>query len=351
MPNFPVRFQTKVRYSGGQEKATRKVWLEINGQRLADKSATVQLEPGGETSVEFEHRFPSAGSHLVSAVIDEDNLPGDNRADCAISVTNALPVLLVDGDPGGSPIESETFFARAALSAVDNDTPWIRATPVDRNRFDPTKLDDYEVVVLANVASLTDAEVEALETYVAGGGGLLVAAGDGVNKDAWNGTPYADGRGLLPARFEEIAAPEPDAENAVVVRESSLESPWLQRFKAENDGALATARFDKWWRVSLPKRVETEEEIVFDEDGPDAVELGDPRPVATPPLLGMTLTSGNPLVVSRRFGTGRVMLLTTPLDATWGTLPAKEDYVPLLHEMIFQLAGGRTTRNVDVGCR
>ena len=85
---------------------------------------------------------------------------------------------VLHGAPSRSPVQSETFFARAALSAADNDTPWIRATTVTRDRLDPTRLDDYEVVALANVRSLTDAEVQAIEAYVAGGGGLLIAPGD-----------------------------------------------------------------------------------------------------------------------------------------------------------------------------
>lgn len=348
VPDFPVRFRTKVRYSGGKEPTTKRVWLEVDGQRLADKSVTVQLEPDGEASVEFEYRFPSAGSHLVSAVVDEDNLPGDNTSSCAISVTDALPVLLVDGTPSRSPLQSETFFARAALSAQDNDTPWVRAVHVDRDRLDPLVLDDYEVIVLANVRNLRPPEVAALRNYVAGGGGLLIAPGDMVDGDAWNAELYADGQGLLPAKFEGIDEPDPDLVRAVNVRESSLESPWLLRFKSDNGGGLATARFDTWWRVTLPRRPNlADDEIVFDEDGPapnDEAEI----PVSQPIVLA-AYNVANPWLVSRRFGEGRVMLLTHPLDADWGTLPAKEDFVPLVHELIFQLAGGRTTRNVDVG--
>ncbi len=348
VPDFPVRFRTKVKYSGGKQATTKRVWLEVDGQRLADKSVTVRLEPDGEASVEFEYRFPSAGSHLVAAVVDEDNLPGDNHAACAISVTEALPVLLVDGSPSRSPVQSETFFARAALSAAENDTPWVRADHVDRNRWDVQTLDDYEVIVLANVRSLTPPEVAALERYVAGGGGLLVAPGDTVDGDAWNQDVYRDGNGLLPARFEEITDADPNAPRPVGIRDSSLESPWLQRFRDDKGGALGKARFDKWWSVTLPKRGNAgQDEIVFDEDQPGGGE--DDEVQVSAPLVLASLTVAKPFLVSRRYGDGRVLMTTHPLDADWGTLPAKEDFVPLLHEFVFQLAGGRATRNVDVG--
>ena len=48
-------------------------------------------------------------------------------------------------------------------------------------------------------------------------------------------------------------------------------------------------------------------------------------------------------------GRGQVMLLTAPLDAEWSSLPAKPDYVPFVHELLFQLASQRSNRNVAVG--
>ena len=39
-----------------------------------------------------------------------------------------------------------------------------------------------------------------------------------------------------------------------------------------------------------------------------------------------------------------------PLDADWSTLPARQDYVPFLHELVFHLARGSITpRNVVLG--
>lgn len=43
------------------------------------------------------------------------------------------------------------------------------------------------------------------------------------------------------------------------------------------------------------------------------------------------------------------MLMSVPLDADWSTLPARSDFVPFLHEMLFVLASGQSQHNVDVG--
>jgi hypothetical protein len=81
-------------------------------------------------------------------------------------------------------------------------------------------------------------------------------------------------------------------------------------------------------------------------DGPTNASLAAKK---TNSVVAATFNNGDPFVVAGRFGLGRVILLTAPLDADWSTLPAKSDYVPFLHETIFQLAAGQTQRNVSVG--
>ena len=51
------------------------------------------------------------------------------------------------------------------------------------------------------------------------------------------------------------------------------------------------------------------------------------------------LDTGDPWLVERPWGRGRVLMLATPIDAEAGTLPANPDFVPLTHEWVFHLAG------------
>jgi hypothetical protein len=60
-------------------------------------------------------------------------------------------------------------------------------------------------------------------------------------------------------------------------------------------------------------------------------------------------SKGAPLLIAKKFGDGQVLQLAAPLDADWSTLPGKNDFVPLLHELTFQLAATGFQRNVDVG--
>lgn len=367
--NLPVRIETKIRYTGGQTPIQRRVYLEVDGQRLAE--ATIQtpvLQPDSEYSLHFEHRFAAVGSHLVSVVLDPDNLPGDNRADAAVLVTDALPALLVDGDPHRDPIRSETFFARAALSASENDTPLVRATvvPIRDLTVDRIDLVSTKVIVLANVPTLTDEQVDALEKFVTEGGGLFVALGDKVNADEYNRRLFASGGGLLPAVLKEIKSDEGPNALGTHVTDGSLVLPFVAPFRTDRDGTLTQVRFSKWWRVEevVAKLAEAGEDR-----GSKIVDRGSAikkttapvrsdKPAATPgpaarpsPTVSVArLDTNDPFLLGRDFGRGRVLLMAAPLDSDWSTLPAKPDFVPLLHELLFHLAGSAAaSRNVETG--
>lgn len=338
-PEMPVRIQTKLRHHGGQTPASRKVYLEIDGQRLAN--STIQssmIPPGGEFSVEFDHVFTTAGGHLVSVVLDPDSLPGDNRAEAVVEVTESLPVVVVDGTPHPDPTRSETFFLKIALGAGGTRTALIKPHVIALDQLRPELLQDAQLLVLANVPQLTPQQLTAVQSFVDGGGGLCIAPGDQVQQTYYNDKLFALGTGVLPGTLEKIDQPAKPAAGAeatsVQIDNASLELPWLQSFRKEHQGGLTETRFDKWWLVTPAQATE-----------------GDQSKVSLPAAsVSARLTNGAPLLIERDFGHGRVLLMTAPLDSDWSTFPAKPDYVPFLHEALFHIAsGGRTSRNVSVG--
>lgn len=338
-PEMPVRIQTKLRHFGGLAPASRKVYLEVDGQRVA--RATIQsaaIPPGGEFSVEFDHVFTGAGGHIVSAVLDPDALPIDNRAEAAIEVTPALPVVVVDGAPHPDATRSESFFVKIALGTSATRTALIKTQVINLDQLQADTLRGAQLLVLANVPQLTPQQLAAIQTFVDGGAGLWIALGDRVHQDYYNDKLFAKGQGLLPATLEKInqpsAPPAGQPATPVQVDNASLDVPWLQAFRKEHQGGLTETRFDQWWQVTPA-----------------------PSPATDPPGAGGSsttvcarLTNGAPLLIERDFGHGRVLLMAAPLDSDWSTLPAKPDYVPFLHEALFHLAtGSRTSRNVMVG--
>ncbi len=354
VPDFPVRISTKIRLSGGQSTITRKVHFEVDGQRIKSKARSVQLEPDGEASVEFEYRFASTGSHVVSVVLDHDSLPGDNQADAAIEVVDALPVLLVDGTPDPIPVRSEVFFAKAALSADENDTPWIEATTMPYNDWDSAILQHVDVVFLANVRRLTDTQVADLESFVSQGGGLFIALGDQTDAVAFREDFEREGRGLSPAALQQVMSDDGADDDGIHISNGSLSTPWLRRFRAEEDGGMTTARFSQWWQVTPTQVATTESALMAMEDSDGNIPKGKsekkrPGYPASAGLVLARLSNNAPLLLSRSFGDGEVLLFASTIDAAWNTLPARPDFVSFLHEVVFYLSSRRALQNVPSG--
>jgi hypothetical protein len=354
----PVRITTKIRNRGGREPADRNVMLAVDGQRLAEKTINVHIEPDGEASVDFEHQFSDTGSHLVSIAIDEDNLPVDNQAAVSVDVIDALPVLLVDGDPHVTPSKRETFFASAALSARSNDTPWVRTRTIAWEEFDARDLAGVDVAVLANVPHLKETEVRALREFVWRGGGLLIALGDKVDPTSYNRFLFGPRNGLLPCSLRSIERDTAVGLDGVRINQTDFDVAWLRRFRPEQGGGFHTARYSQWWKIDLREQEPGQEDRRLGDsadrfDGASS-HLRSPSTdrgegILPAPITVARLNTGDPLVISQKYHRGRVVLITTPIDADWSTLPAKSDYVPFLHELVFHLAGGGTSRNVDVG--
>lgn len=329
VPGVPVRFSGKIRYRGGASMVARQVYLEVNGQRLADQTLRFNLSPDGEASIEFERQFDRSGSQLISLSVDNDALPGDNRADATVVVADSLPVVLVDGDRKLDPTRSETFFARAALAAAGTDINWIKPIVVTPEELTAEVIRQASVVVLANVASLSTETQSQLEQAVASSRGLLIALSDKVPVEGYALDPDSAAAELLPVKLQEIKS-DTDDSAGVRVAGNSLELPWLRQFRADKGGTLTDARFSKWWKVVESRNA-------------------DATSTSSNVLVIAKLTTGDPWIVMRRHRRGMTAVLTSSLDADWNTLPAKTDFVPWLHELLFSLASTSTSRNLEIG--
>jgi hypothetical protein len=204
-------------------------------------------------------------------------------------------------------------------------------------------LEGIDVAMLLDVAELSDGPLQALSQFVQRGGGLIIAPGERAKPDFYNGKLFAEGKGLSPAELGATAAHTTEA--SVAFDGDSLELPWLTRFKPGAGVDLAATRFSHWWTLK-PAVAETD-------DGKND-NLAQPADTtgnvhADVPLIAARLKNGAPWLVTRRFGDGQVALAATSLDNHWSTLPSKNDFVPLLHEMIFSMISRNAGRNVEVG--
>ena len=95
------------------------------------------------------------------------------------------------------------FFLKNALVPVTPDAAadyFIKASTITASEFSQARLDDFDCVILANVADFSEATVKAIENYLRRGGGLMIFPGARVNVDFYNEHLYKRAK-LLPAEL------------------------------------------------------------------------------------------------------------------------------------------------------
>jgi hypothetical protein len=163
--------------------------------------------------------------------------------------------------------------------------------------------------------------VEALGTFLAEGGGVLVTLGERAEQGFYNNQLYRGGEGWLPARLDSVQGEENRPRTAVRPDPNSFTHPALELMSGVLRGGLGDARFPRWWKLET--------------QGKHA--LG----VVAGVLENATLRT--PFLVERSFQAGRALVCAVPMDDTWGTNLVKlPEFVPLAHELVDYLAGARS---------
>ena len=287
-----IRNQTAATIAG--EQATLTVDDDRRPVLLPD------LPPGSSTNVPLTLTLDKPGPHTVSLALGKDALPGDDVRYLAINVRPTVSVLLIDGAPAAQKFESETDFLALAYSVGAR--PWSveRLGQFDPRRLVPGAPDAPDVLVLADVNSLSVAQVAAVERLVERGMGLMIFSGDFVDVDLYNQRLYREGRGLLPAKLlRSIELP-----TTGIVIEKDPQSPLAPLAKLVPE-ALARVHA----RQYMP------------------VELGATPPEGVSILARWNNAENPPAVLQKAFGKGRVLLFTSTAGKKWTDWPLDKTYL------------------------
>ncbi len=316
----PQRVEVRFLVDGEERGSSESFWVDLPPRPAGSASPSAR-------SQRFSVRFgdDETGPHTVEARIPSDAFTFDDARTFAFGVRPPIKVLAVDGDPR-PPADGavrETYWLAPAL-ALRDDGP-ITVTTIEESELLAMKaLDGWDLVVLANVGrpAPNPAARETLEAYVRRGGALVLTVGDQVIPEVWNDELYRDGEGLLPARL----------------LESRLrEEAWLKLDLGEN-------------RHPILRDLTNPANAVFFQSpflrgymSVDEVDLAS----GANTVLAYTDLHKSPAMVERRFGKGRVLLLTTTVDDAWGNLPGSYLFPALLHETVYVMtARGNADRNL-----
>lgn len=311
--------------------APAKVELSLSIADRVVARGTLDLPPTERRTKRFLATLPvGARAADASVAIAGDALPIDDRRWVRASLRDSVRVLLVDGDPRTVRRDDELFYLESALRPGDRDDSGMQVRsitseelagidPKARGTATAIELENFDVVVLANVPALPTERVTALATWVRAGGGILVAPGDRVDPAAYDRTMLP----LLPQGLRDPidtawgAQPEDKDSRALHLVKWEADHPIFLPFtKAAPE--LADAKFEK---VSL---------------------LGPTTSTADRKVLAR-FTNGAAALVEASIGSGRTLLYTSTLDHDWNDLPMKAGFLPLMQQTMRHLARKHAT--------
>ena len=278
--------------------------LESSLARPADQSKTVTIAPAAAEQVEFTVPIDRPGLYQgYVEVAADDGFPLDDRRWLAFEARNADRLLLVDGEPGSSVFGNETYYLETALRlALPGKGSAL--TPYEPERLaleGAARLPDlgpYRVVALCNVAGLVNDDLTQLRAFVNWGGRLLIFTGGKIQPPGYAPLERA---GLLPGTVQGVS----DA-GVFRIQTWDKEHPIFRPLSDPQQGDLRRVAFRKITRL---------------------------KPAAEAKILAAD-SSGNPLLLEKPLGRGKVLLLASAADRDWGDWPQSRLYVPLVHQIV-----------------
>jgi hypothetical protein len=322
-----ARYAVTVRNFGARPRDGATVVCQLDGTTVDERSLG-RLAPGEAKTVSMFVPLQRPGALRVSAHLGADPLELDNARYAVAEVRERVSVLCADGDPSGEPFEGAADFVVAALSTGEFDpgeeslavrsVPWL-ALPSEN-------IADHDVVILVDVPDVPEAQVEALHDLVRGGG-LIVFVGDNTKPHAWNEKMRVGRESLLPADLVEVVRddvlePASGRRGLTPLDPTFRQHPLCLALRSLPLDLVSETRF----RRHMSVRAHPEAEAVLK-------------------LAG----KGDPLLLEKRVGRGRVLLFTSTADRDWNNIVINPVFPILLQQSVAYLTRAQHERPLMVG--
>lgn len=197
--NRPFQLNTKVSVHSDGSLTETILTLFINGEKRQTISPDIKINQGDQseaalhqsTKATFTHRFKSPSTHTGYVELSADRLTADNRRYFALRAYGQIRVLCV-GD--------ETLYLTLALNPDAQLKPGVDYTILPTScsvtAFDDYPLDDYDVLILADLPTLSPSARQQLQSFMRAGKSVIIFVNADLDLATYN--EFAD---WLPASF------------------------------------------------------------------------------------------------------------------------------------------------------
>ena len=276
------------------------VWLQVDGQEIGEPVRKILPAANNEgptrTAVQFGHAFATPGVHVGQVAVREaDDLAIDNVRRFSLRFGGQVGVMLVSG---GSEVGGVYDSADMLAVAMDSVDVWsIRRRTIQADQFGASSLAEAQVVFFTDVPSFTVAQADAVVDFVRSGGSAMFFLGPAVKASNYN----ERFSGVLPGRIEK-AVGQVGLEAGGFGAVKNLRHPYLAGlFEAEADyPEIIVQRYYRMERL-----------------------VGDHETVLSSP-------AGDPIILARDFGAGRVVLANTTASVEWNNLATTSLFLPIV---------------------
>jgi hypothetical protein len=319
-PTVDQPFTVSVRLSAsgvrGWEGVPIEVWLD--GVSIGSKTAAVR--PGESVQVRFEARVPSAGNHVIEARLIEgaDPLAVDNRRWRSFQASAGQKAICFADDPAAA-----EDIARALNPKYQRGEGGVGISVelAATAALSSTELSEIDAVFLCDIAQLTKREQHLVKEYVESGGAVVFVLGARTKSQSLNQ--------FLNSRAEDSTG-KPETLMPVRIADQPVSGDWrldplgyqhavLSPFEGRSRAGLLGVHVSKYFPVAI---------------NGDRV------------VTALGLTSGDPAIVTKDFGRGRVALMAIDPalrggSEPWSTLAVSPSFVPLVRELFAYVTSAR----------
>ncbi|MDB5335247.1 MAG: hypothetical protein JWN70_866 [Planctomycetaceae bacterium] len=285
-------------------------------------SRTLNLEPLTEVSEDFSYTFATGGDHLIQARLSKDGLPVDDQRQLVVHVKEQLRILCVNGKLAGRAKDTATFHLQLALSPSPGESAAVALIQPQVIKYGELRgfdLSQYDCVFLCNISALDVSEAQLLETFLRGGGAVVWCLGDRVDVANYNRVLFKDGQGILPAEILDRHGNAVQQKEVFGFDPLEFQHPIVKVFQGNPEAGLERTQTYEYFRTKLSAR--------------------------NPGRVALAFSSGDPAIIETRVGAGKSILITTPLDQSWGNWAVWPSFLPLIQELTFYAVSTEGTRD------
>ncbi|MFC1725767.1 BatA domain-containing protein [candidate division KSB1 bacterium] len=287
-----AEFKAEIAGIWENENSPNTCFLNISNEETESRNLT-----SGSSQAFFQKFDLKKGSFQGNIAISEDNLEADNRYYFTFEVTDLPSILCIDGKP--SVRQNDNFFLKSAFDL--GDASIFKYSTTTTAGISKNNLQNYDMVIMANIRTLSNNRVSSIEEYVSDGGNVIFSFGDNINTGSASSIIQRFGIGEL--------INENDIQNSsvkdAIITDVNFRHPVFSLFVESGTGELFRPKFRRYLEIS---------------------------PDSSASVLG-SYDSGHPFLIEKKHGKGRIFVYTSSFNTSWTDFPVHDIYVPFLYQL------------------